>query len=110
MTPRELKPMSAYAIRAASALREAGEDGIGYADLRDALGIPPKGPLEELRRHGFVVGEQLDTYFLVHEPVSSEPPVSAAQPPAERVDSSRPRAGGSLDAAPTLFDPLRMAA
>lgn len=80
-----LRPLSAWALRAASLLRDAGEDGVPYAEMRDELGIDPENVMEELRRHRYVIGEQHDVYYLVHEPpaaaVSTPSPIAALPAP-----------------------------
>lgn len=109
MSPRERRvgysPLSAWALRTGSLLRDAGEDGVHHVVLRDELGRPPDRSLAELRRAGWVIGEEHDTYFLVHCPTSTDAP--AETPFSHSAVSAVPRpADASVDAGQLQLDDL----
>ncbi len=97
--------MTPAARQVLNALQAAGEDGRTGAELAFVGGRWWRERVAELCDLGHKVGEQHGLYFLV---ASTEPPASGDRPLARDVGLPRPEyqagAGGSVDAAETLFE------
>jgi hypothetical protein len=73
--------LSYLAIRVATLLREAGDDGMSLTEIETAAGTRwAQRHITALCRNGYVIGEQSGRYFLVHEPDVEQESPSPIQP------------------------------